>query len=309
MHEISIAGKKYMVPSKWEEVKLAQLLAYSSLLYPYRKELFKMEKGKVVITDMHRYRKCCIQLLKAGLTPYPLKGGKTMEKVPERDFSRISGEDLAVMISGLGAVKFYFGENLLTRNLQMEIQIPRPSGTPFVEGGILVGPSDNFGNMNMEEFSFADSFFVKWSLGVPGQARNDRNLDMVCAILYRPVDPAKNSEAADYDGDMREAFNRHNVEARLPLMASVPTENKTAVAVWYEGCREAMINRYSRVFGGKKRDPGSSPGDTWLEVMLAMSGGKFGSYNETAKTPLQLMMREMERSLKEAEEIEKMYKK
>ena len=97
------------------------------------------------------------------------------------------------------------------------------------------GPAERLKNINIAEFSLADSLFYNWK-----KTANDQYLNLLCATLYRP--------SSDNDLDRRQPFNKIRVENQLPKITRLNQKKKLAIAYAYEGSRNHIVKTFTNIF-------------------------------------------------------------
>jgi len=132
---------------------------------------------------------------------------------------------------------------------------------------------------------------------------DEHALNCFVAILYRL--PKK-----DYDkrlnsaGDIRRPFNPHEIGYYAAKISRWPVAIKTAILLWFDGCREQIHALYD-VFGKPSDTSTDEPG--MFEVIRALCGDKYGSFEQVEHLNVHVAMREIELSKQEAAELEKLY--
>ena len=155
------------------------------------------------------------------------------------------------------------------------------------------GPRGHLENLLFGEFIFADTFFVLYTLhGL------ETYLDQFLTVLYRPARRGASPADADWNGDVRVAFNEHQLETRTPRVAPVSAIEKLAVLTWYKGCRAELAQEFPDVFVEAEETSAAAaaaagPPD-WSRVLRRLSGGPFGVVSQTAGQPLRLVLAEMQ---------------
>ena len=179
-------------------------------------------------------------------------------------------------------------DHLLTAQLLPQLRVPGRHRTEPATA--WHGPAAHLSNVTFGEFMFADTFFVQYALH-----QRPVHLDMFLAVLYRPGKRNPNPEAADWNGDVRLPFNEHQLEVRTQRIAHVPDLEKLAVLTWYRGCRTQLADEFPDVFAEADRDEqGPKKAPQWDRVLRQLSGGAFGTVQETATQPLRLLLAEMQ---------------
>ncbi|KAA5532819.1 hypothetical protein [Paenimyroides baculatum] len=140
----------------------------------------------------------------------------------------------------------------------------------------LVGykkPLDRLFDFSIERFSYADGLFNKFL------ETNDYNyLQHLTAVLYLK----KN-----------EVFNWDLQNQRAKRFKRLPKHILIAVHLCYSGCKNHLVKKYPKVYPKVISQQKKSNGNhSFLDVVLSMSGQKFGTYNETKATRLHTFMSE-----------------
>jgi hypothetical protein len=180
-------------------------------------------------------------------------------------------------------------KHLLTEQLLPTIGVP---GRHFVERPIIWhGPRAHLQNVLFGEFIFADTFFVLYCLH-----GTDNFLDQFLTVLYRPARRGASPDDADWNGDVRQAFNEHQLEARTPRVKHLAPLEKLAIVTWYRGCRTQLAQEFPDVFVVAEVDATSRPNKApdWSRVLRQLAGGAFGAVDQTAGQPVRLILAEMQ---------------
>lgn len=163
------------------------------------------------------------------------------------------------------------------------------------------GPADEIGNMEGGEFVFSEHYHELWW--------NDKNnlqaLDDFVAVIYRPVKKGYDLKK-DPDGDPRVPFNE-NVCSYLAktVIWKWPMPVKLAIATWYAGCRQKMVNDNRDVFGGN----GEAAKYGLISILRAIAEkGTYGTFEKVERMKLSLMMIEMNETVEEGKRLEEQMK-
>lgn len=159
------------------------------------------------------------------------------------------------------------------------------------------GPADDFNNLLMCEFVFAEDFFLRYQ---QSEEKEKKLLDELIAVLYRPgkwqYDLVKN-----VDGDPRIPFNENichwhgNKE-----ISKWPVHIKNAILTWYKGCREKLISDNSEIFNGA----GEPAKYGLLSVIRSIATSHVhGNFDEVQMKPVKIIMMELNEMHQEAEKL------
>ncbi|MEP7319555.1 MAG: hypothetical protein ABI921_12465 [Panacibacter sp.] len=172
-------------------------------------------------------------------------------------FFRIPLDAKAAMLT---LIDWVFGDNTLTKQL-----LPEYKG--------FFGPKSEFDNLTLGEFHCSETYYH-------GMAAGDQAaLNNLVAVLYRV--PAENYDIEkDSAGDIRITFNTNELAFYAKKIASWPIEVKTAIVMWYDGCRQNLVQLYDEVFSAPGA-PDHTQEETGMYSMIRnLSGDKFGKIKE-----------------------------
>lgn len=249
-----------VLPGKWNELTPKQLLYIASMWQTWRDT---MQRGN---TMLHYKVALFIELLNN----------------PESEKKKI--------IEWLGLIKktdvnifctldFLFNDITLTKNI-----LPTISLGAFSK---YYGPADGLANVSIGEFSFAITFYNRYS-----KTKNVADLDKLVAILYRP----KNKNFED-TGDMRKPFKKHFIEAYEIEIRQLQLKYKQAVYLYFIGCMESFSRRYPFVFS-KAEGSSSGQGTPFINIIIELAGGKFGTFDQTFEQNADIVLTELNNLLK-----------
>lgn len=134
-------------------------------------------------------------------------------------------------------------------------------------------PMDRLFNLTIERYSRADELHNLFL-----ETKDLKYLQHLTAVLYLK----KN-----------EVFNWDLQNTRVKRFLKLPKSTLLAVHLCYTGCKNHLVKRYPkiypRVIAAQKKASGNK---SFLDVVLSMSGQKFGTYAETKETRLFTFMDE-----------------
>lgn len=159
-------------------------------------------------------------------------------------------------------ISWVFGENTLTAQL-----------LPEYEG--LHAPKGEFDNLTLGEFHYTETYYHQFTKG------NIDALDLLIAVLYRRPKKFYDTKL-DSDGDIRVKFNKNEIEYYAKLVKRWPPSVKTAIVIWYDGCKQQLVKLYKEVFEESGTDHNTE--DTGMySIIRNMSGDKFGNIDQVEK--------------------------
>jgi hypothetical protein len=164
----------------------------------------------------------------------------------------------------------------------------------------LYSPDKEFNNLKMIEFHYAE---VAYRFLV--ETKNDKYLDELVAILYR-----SGKENYDYkrnpDGDIRIDFKGTDVDYHKKIVAKWPRAVKQSILMWYNGCREMLVEDYPLVYGGTPSTENYYAG--LYTMMRSVAGEKFGTIAQVEQLYVNTAHLELTCSIEEAKELEEEHK-
>lgn len=170
--------------------------------------------------------------------------------------------------------EFLISESSLTKNL-----------LPVYRG--LHGPADNFDNLRMNEYAFAQNYFE-----AVRDAQELGALDKLVATLYRP-------EGGEVDMDVRRPFKEGEMLQRAAWVKQWPQYVKELVFVWYEGCLAQLVKDNSDLFNGASGQPALHG---IVSVMRNVAKeGTYGDFEKVERLHIKMLMIELRESKAEAE--------
>lgn len=179
-------------------------------------------------------------------------------------------------INLLELTNFVFKKNECIHNLFLKIKIG------FFKN--LYGPADKLSNCSINEFSFAIKYY-----NIYNQSQDENHLDLLIASLYRSK--KKNWEET---GDIRENFNPFTAEKHIKQISKLSYAHKQAIYLFFHGCLEAISLAFPNVFSRPEfEEKQTSTGKTFLDIILKLSGEKFGSFNETQAENCYIILRQL----------------
>jgi hypothetical protein len=150
---------------------------------------------------------------------------------------------------------------------------------------IYHAPSQFLNNITVWEFAHLEAFFEA--------LRDKKNtkfaLNRLIAVLYRNHKPkTAENKVMNYEGDVRIEFNKHEstINKRAYDIQNIEFYKKMLILHFYESCRKLILEAlHPRMkIGGATNS--ESKLNTWVQLILELSGGKFGDLEKTGNTNL-----------------------
>lgn len=161
----------------------------------------------------------------------------------------------------------------------------------------FAGPSDEIGNITGKEFVYSEHYHELWW----NEKTNIQALNDFVATIYRPI-KRHYDHARNPDGDCRFPFNE-NVSHWIAdnIINKWPDNVKLAIATWYAGCRQKLVDDNPEVFGG-----GGEPAKYGLISLLRSIAekGTYGTFDKVEQMPVSMMMIELNEAVEEAKKME-----
>ncbi len=118
------------------------------------------------------------------------------------------------------------------------------------------------------------------------KTQDNKYLDKLIALLYRPHRKISRRDAFDirFAADRREPLNQLKWDQRIKQIATLDHGLKIAILKQFSGHWAVFENKYKAVFPKGKKTDTSGNGSSLLKLMYDVSGNKFGTLEQTAKT-------------------------
>lgn len=255
---------KVDVVDNWNELSPKQLL-YVALCWQTWQEMLRKD------ISMQFAKAKLLTALIVGKTNKELKQILTL-------LGCIDYEETEINI--LELTHFIFEKNTLTTN-----KFPSLKAGYF---GKVYGPVDTLANITINEFSFALNFYNRYNIN-----GSSDDLDLFMACLYRPKCKEDN-----INGDVRGIFNPFLIEKHLPLIKRISFEYKQATYLFFCGCLEHFAKEFEFVFKRTAIESVNTK-STFLDVILNISGGKFGTFDQTKDQNAFIFLKELNKILEE----------
>jgi len=174
--------------------------------------------------------------------------------------------------------------------------------------GRLLGPVSHGSDLRFGEYRTACEFYNRYTTD-----HNREALDVLTGILYRK--PNKDIDKQSFDGDYREAFNRHHIDIYAKRVTHIPEYVKWGVYQWFGYfCKYLMTGdfiiegrevSFAPLFSSQS-DPDVKQGDSlgMTSVLFSLAESRtFGNIKETDNAFLFEVMLKM---LNDKQQIDKL---
>ena len=163
-----------------------------------------------------------------------------------------------------------------------------------------IGPDQSMSAVTWHEFTLADSFFLRYK-----ETGEEIFLKMLCATLFRRKGRGRkhNPNSGQFTGDQRKPFNPNIPDKELKSIERWPEWIRGGVLLNYEGIRRHLEEQFPHVFSQENKNNIINGPKGWEPVTLSLSGEKFGTYDQTLRTPFKTVLRHMEMNAIEIERI------
>lgn len=186
-------------------------------------------------------------------------------------------------------MQWVFEKNTLTEQI-----IPTYKHWPWSSN--YYGARKEFDNLIMAEFHYTEINYHDYVVD------NDTNgLNNLVAVLCRPGIKDYNHQL-DNLGDARIAFNANEIAFYAKKIARWPLKVKLAILMFYDGCRQKLLEDYKTVFKGNS---GQNNDAGMFDVIRGLSGNVYGTIEHVERLNIHTAMSEITKQIKEAEEIER----
>jgi hypothetical protein len=181
----------------------------------------------------------------------------------------------------------------------------------------LYGPAHLFADLSFGEFRAAIEEMKEFF-----ETKEPGDLNRMLACLYRPkrMNYDAVSKRDDFDGNIREPFNRARIASNADYFKSVPHVTKTAILLWFTYMLDYIqkedlvlggeLVNFSGLFGGETAEGRRPRGSGWVTVLHQIAKqGPFGDAEKTDKMGLFDVLLYMKDCHEENEEIKRKSKK
>jgi hypothetical protein len=162
----------------------------------------------------------------------------------------------------------------------------------IIDKQVFIGPSNQFRNVSIGEFAFADSNFLKFL-----KTKDESFLFKMIACLYRPENHYPNPNQTVKD--LRMKFNPVYVDENSLFFSKLDQDTKLALLFNYKNIRTWIQNKYPYVFPKEKseRKEGNSS-EGWRDFIRSLVAGNYTLQDEILKTLLHTVLYDMNHTIK-----------
>lgn len=166
---------------------------------------------------------------------------------------------------------------------------------PVLRSGFkkFYGPIGDFSTLKGKEWTDAANAFREYC-----QTGEDKSLDLLIAILWRPRNKKADQKREDWNEDFRIPYNQFTAERRAKSFAKMDRRIKLAILIWFRGCWHEWEKTFGRVFTATEEEVENYG---WTETMQKLTGTTFGSLSETEESLMWKLLLKMEIDLKDQE--------
>lgn len=176
------------------------------------------------------------------------------------------------------------------------------------DGQELLLPGDGLKSVTLIEYAFLDLYYNVYMqmIEAGNEEQAESYLHHLLCYMLRPQKEGLDIDKPDpdtWDGDPREKFNTDICERRIPLIKKLKPEVKLALLMFFVGCKAKIHEDFEgTVFinsvdkdgntvhtGGRPMEP-----TEWLDMCFALSGGIFGTLEQTMYAPLFTVLRHLQ---------------
>jgi len=115
--------------------------------------------------------------------------------------------------------------------------------------GELHGPATRLENASFIEYVYADEASSNYA-----KTQEEKYLNELVAILYRPLVPEDMINIITYDGESRAQFHAGTVKTRKALMETLPLERKQVIWKFFLGCKRHILDTFPEIFPGDEEE-------------------------------------------------------
>jgi hypothetical protein len=160
---------------------------------------------------------------------------------------------------------------------------------PYFKTGLfqkLYGPNSKLTNISINEFSFLLNYYNLYN-----KTQNEEYLDNFIACMYRPLDSNYLST-----GDKRIPFNPFLISNHANAIKKLSIPEKQALLLFFIGCLEFFAKSFPLVFE-RSSNENTNTNTTFLDIIIKISGGKFGNFDQTKNQNAFIVLKELNNML------------
>lgn len=169
------------------------------------------------------------------------------------------------------------------------------------------GPTSDFDNLRMKEFHLTELNY-RQLVTTKDKREESGTLNNLVAILYRPGKKGYDKKR-DPDGDIRQDFNHNELPFHARIVSKWPPAIKQAIFIWYDSCRQDLIDQNPLVFKEPSANSYESQFDVGLYGMMrSLAGEKLGPIEKVENMYVQTACMEIGLMKEEEKHIEEQIK-
>lgn len=265
--EIRINQENIKVPQNWNECNERQLSAIFNLLYNNK---LKIQDVKLRITKMFLNKS--VKFFKK----WEQDAKKTSDTAFLDEMNDVIESCTAWIFSKTDDGNLYISGGLTNA----------PIGKIKLKKKEFFAPAASLSNITVLEFAYLETFFEK--VRDPKQMR--MSLNQLIAVLYRPSKPTtKDNISKKYEGDRRQSLEGYEatINDRAYTLQYLERHKKMLILHFYESCRKQILESlHPRMQGGSESSESEKGINGWVQIIMELSGNKFGDFKETGNTNL-----------------------
>jgi len=231
MKKLSISNRFVRdIASDWNELSFGELLQFTTLIAQKLPLIETKTKLFIILSGLTKLSKP--SLILDGENWHWFSINKQNILISDTQINWAANQVLGFFKSDDG--ENYYPYSRLTRNIFPVLHANKLK---------LTGPSDGLSNITYKEFMHADDLHYKYS-----KSGNERDLDKLIAVLFRPFDKEMKVSSPKYKGDLRIQFNDFQIDYYADFTACLNPEIKQAILFFYEGCKKLIAQMFPYVF-------------------------------------------------------------
>lgn len=159
------------------------------------------------------------------------------------------------------------------------------------------GPANRLSNITVIEYRRTEMYYQLYH-----RTGDIRFLNLLCATLFRPKGKGR------VDEDVRNPVLEMGVNRRARLFKWLHPNLRHSILLFYEGCRNYIHSNHRTIFKTGAEGKQNNGLFDFEEIIIAVSGEKFGSFKETGETNIYRFFKHLEGRMKEAERLKNLKK-
>jgi hypothetical protein len=190
----------------------------------------------------------------------------------------------------------------LTRNLLPKVRVNSPFSifhSPF-----YYGPSDGISNLRFSEYIYVETSHSRYL-----DTGDEKHLDAMIAVMYRPRRWFVRTGSAKWTGDYRREFNPFLTEKYQRTVRRLSPVTKRMILMWYQACTLMLHRMFPDVFTRGTGKSNTEVFESFMDMVNTLSGDDVTRKNAVREAYLFDALKTVNEMVRRNRELEKQIKK